>query len=93
MAAGNLPPGCHRPELRVHMPPLNTLHAAAEIRCSQIHTYMFFKKEVVAAGGPSRLSCELSDSSEPVVFLDKHILYQEFRELNVNSYQSKIVGF
>ena len=50
MAAGNLPPGCHRPELGVHMPPLNILHAAAEIQCSQIHTYMFFKKEDVAAG-------------------------------------------
>lgn len=29
----------------------------------------------------------------PVVYLDKHILYQEFWELNVNSYQSKVVGF
>ena len=54
MTAGNWPGGCHRPELRVHMPPLNTLHAAAEIRCSQIHTYMFlfvfFKEGDVAAG-------------------------------------------
>ena len=29
----------------------------------------------------------------PVVYLDKHILYQESLELNVNSYQSKVVGF
>lgn len=59
----------------VHRPPVNTLHAATEIRCSQIHTYVFLK-QMWLLGDPSY--CELSDSSVPVVYLDKHILYQEF---------------